>query len=424
MKRIGAFTVALFAAGCVIREDIPAPPGQPSVIAQMVLNTASPVQSLILERSDGAASRTPLNGANVTLTHLTPDASCTAPVVTLQEVSEDVTYGLISLQLDRYQTTSLCSLHPGDRVALRIETPQGEVVTGTTRIPGPGDLNIRIGSTTAGSAGQVLPLDRTRDSMRVMVNTPQFAQGLQIEVLRKGGNPRRTPSFNLPTSPAFDITTDTMHAAIAGSLLDPFEGRTLFHAGVLYLFSVAATDTNYYDFVRSGDNPLTGRGFINHLSSGIGVFGSVAPQTYEMPVRAPQQDTREGKFHLTGQLRQLGNVNVDVMWDLYLDAINPDQGNFSALMDGTWVEGPVHSSVDGRFRNPDGSPGFHAEFYGDSIATPNTAAGGASITRALYEVDYPGSLPPRGTPFTAQVSLVAGGNPVTDQVTVVQTSGP
>jgi hypothetical protein len=44
------------------------------------------------------------------------------------------------------------------------------------------------------------------------------------------GNPR----YDNETSPVMDFTTDTMHATLAGSLLDPFEDeeeRTVFRAG-------------------------------------------------------------------------------------------------------------------------------------------------------------------------------------------------
>jgi hypothetical protein len=79
--------------------------------------------------------------------------------------------------------------------------------------------------------------------------------------------------------------------------------------------------------------------------------------------------------------------------------------------------------VDGRFRNQDGSPGFHAEFYGDSIRIPSGAMV-AAITRPLYELDFPGPLPARGTAFTAQLTRRTATDSATDQVTVVQISGP
>jgi hypothetical protein len=415
VRRLAVLVIVLLGAGCKITEQIDPPPGQTSVIAQMVLNTASPTQTLLLERSDGATSRNWLTGANVQLTQLTPDASCQQPVVTLREVMDSIVYGLTALNQPAYRTNGLCTLHPGDRVALRIETRQGEVVTGTTRIPGASDFALSIGPTQAGAPPLTTPLDRTRDSFRVAV-TPRFAQGLQIQAVRKNGNPRRNPGNNLPIGAAFDITTDTMHAVIAGSLADPFEGRTIFHAGVIYQFAVATTDTNYFDFVRSGDNPLTGRGFINHLTGGIGVFGSVSPQTYDVPVVAPQTNAREGKYRLTGHVNYPRSANVDVTWDLYIDALSDSLNGFSALMDGVWVEGPVHTSVDGTFLR-----GFHAQFYGVPADTLSTI-------RPLYEIDYAGAVPPRGTPFVARVRAVQFGmsvaNAPVDSVTVVQVAGP
>jgi hypothetical protein len=171
--------------------------------------------------------------------------------------------------------------------------------------------------------------------------------------------------------------------------------------------SFAPTDTNYFDFVRSGTNPFNGCGFINYLSGGIGVFGSVAPQTNEVRVTAPQHDPREGVYRIFG-----GANGVDVRWDVYLDAASaPDE--FSALTDGTWIEGPVFSSVDGTFGG-----GFHAIFHGlpaDPLAT----------TRVVYLLDYNGPLTPRGTSFTATLRTAVGDKPTTtDRVSVVQLSGP
>ena len=99
-------------------------------------------------------------------------------------------------------------------------------------------------------------------------------------------------------------------------------------------------------------------------------------------------------------------------WDVYLDAAS-GRDEFSALTDGTWIEGPVFSSVDGTFEG-----GFHARFYGlpaDPLAT----------TRALYLLDYSGPLPPRGTSFTATLRTAVGDRPTTtDRVSVVHISGP
>src|SRR5207237_6104262 len=68
VTRAGWAALVLAAAGCKFSEQIAAPPGEPTVIAQMVLNTAAPEQNLVLERSDGGTSRAPLAGATVRLT--------------------------------------------------------------------------------------------------------------------------------------------------------------------------------------------------------------------------------------------------------------------------------------------------------------------------------------------------------------------
>jgi hypothetical protein len=403
---LGFAVLLVGSTGCKLSEELAAPPGVPTVIVQMVLNTEAPVQMLLLERSDGATSRVPLRGATVRLTHLSPDASCARPTVTLTEATDTIIYGDEGELRRVYRTRELCALRAGDKVALRVETPQGELVTGTTQIPGANRLLVKAGRVSA-LAPQLLALDRTRDSIQVELD-PRFARGLQIVALRKGGNLLKD-SRGPPTSPVLDITTDTLHATLPGSLRNPFQEadeRTVFRAGADYLLSFAPTDVNYFDFVRSGADPFTARGFINHLSGGIGVFGSVAPQTYEVRVTAPQQDPREGVYRIFG-----GANRVDVRWDVYLDAAS-GPGQFSALTDGTWVEGPVFASVDGMFGG-----GFHAEFLGvpaDPLATKH----------ALYQLHYTGALPPRGTPFTATLRSWLGNKTSTDQVTVVQLSGP
>jgi hypothetical protein len=84
------------------------------------------------------------------------------------------------------------------------------------------------------------------------------------------------------------LFTDTLGVALPGDLVNPFEGgdagRPVFGVGREYSLTVAVTDTNYYDFVRSRSDPFTGRGFLNHLEGGIGVFGSVAAYRYVLRV--------------------------------------------------------------------------------------------------------------------------------------------
>jgi hypothetical protein len=140
-----------------------------------------------------------------------------------------------------------------------------------------------------------------------------------------------------------------MSMVFAGNLRtfeDADEGEAVFRPGSYMTLSVAVADTNYYDFVRSFSNPLTGRGFINHLDGGIGVFGSVLTSERYLRVIDRQDDEREGLYRVNGTV---DSVDVDILLDLYLEPLLRD-GEFSAFVDGNWVSGPVSTSADGRYR--------------------------------------------------------------------------
>jgi hypothetical protein len=72
--------------------------------------------------------------------------------------------------------------------------------------------------------------------------------------------------------------------------------------------------------------------------------------------------------------------------------------------------GPVLSSADG-------TKGFHALFYG-------LPANPLATTRALYQINYSGTLPRRGASFEATLRTAVGDKTTTDRVSVVQISGP
>ncbi len=109
---------------------------------------------------------------------------------------------------------------------------------------------------------------------------------------------------------------------------------------------VGAADSNYYDFVRSSNSDFSGRGFINHLVGGIGVFGSLVAAAQEVLVLADQEDAREGVYRLRGTVF---SAEVDIEIDLYLAPPTP-MSEFSALVTGTWVDDGVEPSMDGTFR--------------------------------------------------------------------------
>jgi len=268
----------LLLAGCELTE-VTIPEGVPTVIVQAVLSARRPDQFVVVERSLVGAPvagsseqrippgepRDPITGATVILTHEGPSA-CAGRADTLRPPSP--TSGV-------YRTAQVCALEPGDRVSLRVVTPEGDVVTGSTVIPGARMVSVRL-ATESAQEGQIIDLDRLRDTIRIAVD-PILARALQVEVRWRSE----------PDSLVFYVPTDTLGIAIPADLYNPFagdSGQAVFEVGREYALGVAVTDTNYYDFVRSRSDPFTGRGFLNHLEGGVGVFGSVATYTYYLRV--------------------------------------------------------------------------------------------------------------------------------------------
>ena len=266
-------------SGCELTE-VTVSAGQPVVVVQAVLSARGTEQFVIVERSlTGSAQvgptgedippgepRLPIVGATVVLSHEGP-SSCTPATDTL--AAQAPGSGV-------YVTTAFCPLSAGDRVRLRVVTPDGTVVSGTTTVPGARAVSVRLATDSATAEEQVLDLDRLRDTIRIGVD-PVLARALQVEIRRR----------DAPDTIEVYLFTDTLGVALPGDLYNPFEGdsgKPVFEVGREYILAVAVTDSNYYDFVRSRSDPFTGRGFLNRLDGGIGVFGSVATYRYYLRV--------------------------------------------------------------------------------------------------------------------------------------------
>ncbi|MBI4500895.1 MAG: DUF4249 family protein [Gemmatimonadetes bacterium] len=394
MKRSVALLVAgLIASGCKLSEEGPVPPGTSMVVVYSVLNTARDSQDVFLERSLDGTSRfgpTAVNGATVTLTYQ-GNGPCDVPEVKLDQVVVDSP--LTHVQGGWYTTTRLCPLSAGDRVALRVETPDGAVVTGSTRIPG-------VRAALAQSANAVLPLppsrstvDRTRDTITIEID-PVGARGVQVEWVS---------GFTGSTG-RYSWVTDATQITVPITLVNPVDEEVAFRAGEYYTLTVAATDTNTFDFMRSGNDPFTARGFANHLSGGIGVFGSVAPVSYYLKVTAPQRDPREGVYRVTGQLE---GTAVDVTWDVYLDIIGGGASvAYSAFVEGTWVDGPVSGS---------GGGGVTQDRWDAILVSPTNLGPSQGI---VYRLN--GYRAPPGTPFPVRVDYFKDGIRHTGTLIAVQ----
>jgi hypothetical protein len=155
-------------------------------------------------------------------------------------------------------TEARCTTNPviigGGLYTLSVKTPDGHVVTGTTRMP---------------DAPAVLPtsrlalFDRDRDTLRLGWTPARFARtyGLRVDT---------------PHGPFF-LFSDSTRYTLAGGLRNFFAANLerVFVPGFQQNVLVFASDTNYFDYYRSRNDPFTGSGIINRLSGGIGLFGSV-----------------------------------------------------------------------------------------------------------------------------------------------------
>ncbi len=184
----------------------------------------------------------------------------------------------------------------------------------------------------------------------------ELGRAIQLEVSRIDSAGNNVPTF------WFAVDSNTM--TLPGNMLDFMSALTqdsdtlpddlppVFAAGRYYTVTVAQPDHNYFDFIRSGNLPLSGRGFINHLQGGMGVFGSMVTEENEVRVVGVLDDDREGTYNLSGTL--LGTA-VDIALELYVGEAFADSTDLSAFVTGQWLHGAIDGSADGAF-------------YGDTIA--------------------------------------------------------
>jgi len=387
--------------GCELTE-VTIPRGEPRIIVQSVLSRTASFQFVVVERSivgegpdaffgdqippEGPVR--PITGAVVVLEY--PAGTACGPAGDTL-VPSDSAPGV-------YLAQHPCTPAPGDVVGLRVLTPDGGVVTGTSTIPG-GGVVVDVGGAGLRPGFQDL-INQDRDTMRLLAE-PFVARGMQVEVRLLSG----------PADPVFFLLTDSLRLTLSAGLVNPFEGddgEMVFRAGFEYQLTIALTDTNYYDFARSFSDPFTGRGFINRLTGGIGVFGSVDSRSYGLRVVADVDDPREGAYRVTGTLE---GRTVDVVLDLYLD--QRPRGRFGAFVAGTWAGRVAMTSAAGRFGGSNGDP--------DSL----TASFNVEPTPADSTVQWRirGRRPGQGSSFPLEV-VGFGSGLLRGQVTAVQVSGP
>jgi hypothetical protein len=171
---------------------------------------------------------------------------------------------------------------PGARLTLRVTTPEGTQVRGATTVPG-------VAATPFAPAAQAATFMRDRDTLRLRWDPVPGARSYLVRVESPYG--------------AFFVFTDSASATLTGDLRNLFAERLprVFQAGFTQWVNVAAIDTNFFDYYRSGNSPFTGSGLINRLDGGLGVFGAYVPLlSVALAVRASPRDAFDGRYVAAG----------------------------------------------------------------------------------------------------------------------------
>ena len=252
-----ALRVAMVAAcGALGACELPTstiPPAESQLIVEAVLDANSVVQIIRVERSQpGFGTRTlHVTGAVVTIT--TP----TSQTFTANDLV-DPNFGAIGFYY--VGVSAVLPMVAGWTYTLRVHTPAGEDVIGTTTMP-------RF--TTANPPLDVFPIfDRARDTLRLA--WPAVALAKRYEIVVRGA----ITGSNGSIVRSYSAFTDTS-VTLAG------DARTLGNEPVFLdhtttLVQVSAVDDNYYTYYHANVDPFAGAP-PSRLTGALGVFGAIAP---------------------------------------------------------------------------------------------------------------------------------------------------
>lgn len=316
-----ALTTALTTPGCQL-EKVTIPLGQAVVVVQSVitLDPRADAQYVVVERSLTGTMEIP-NQDSLRGPPRPPVPISNALVRVTREDSASAVFAAIPDTLGVYrlgQADAPGFWQAGRQYRLLVVTPDGDSVRGRMRMPA-----IPV---VTGLRGSGASLNRDRDTLDLTWSGGGSTKGVFVQVRPRDLQRRLTLIF----------FTDSTHFRVSGRIPLPFETDTIppvvWVAGSRMTFSVAAMDTNFFNFLRSGNDPFTGSGFINSLTGGLGVFGAVAPvnETYE--VRAEVDHPYEGRYTLVAKAGADSAV-LDV--ELYVNRDRPEPVLVNGLVRGT-----------------------------------------------------------------------------------------
>jgi hypothetical protein len=248
-------------------------------------------------------------------------------------------------------------IRSGARYLLRVRAPDGTVVTGTTVVPGARPF-------VPGSRFD--PFNRDRDSLRLRWSEVPAARSYTLRV-------------ETPFGP-FLLFSDSTHLTLPGDLRNFFATslQRVFIPGFRQRSTIAAVDTNFYDYYRSRNDPFTGSGIINRLEGGIGLFGAAVNldvRTLDV-VQDPREPALEGDYEVR-QSPPLPRPVADLL-RLYVETPGEPavlSGWFTRNRSSGIVEGMLGRRVNGRIlleflenqNSLDTVAVFNGQLSGDSL---------------------------------------------------------
>jgi len=308
--------LVLISSSCELKE-VTVATGEKQLVVQAVMRPDLDSQSVFVEYSlTGEMNQTDDNGdpfipVQDAMVRIINDSrtgnGCDVQIQLVPDVSVPGMYG----------TPSRCFLiQPGDSLSIEVTTPRNERVTGTMEVPGYSFLNTFVNRITFANSPpsgnpEFFSFNRDIDTLRFQAK-PLFGRALDVEVQSFVGS---------ATDFGIDFLVDTLRFEMPGTFvdfneLDPGdESVPVFRPGRLTTVSTSLVDQNMFDFLRSFNDPFTGRGFVNKLEGGIGVFGGEDPRVARLRVVANQDDSREGDYSATGTV---SGEAANFMLELYL----------------------------------------------------------------------------------------------------------
>jgi hypothetical protein len=373
-KRIDVLRTALVLGAVQACElpEITVPPGGTIVIVQGLVRPDRIQQWLLVEESyngtqsnldaggpipSPGSSATPVSGAVVTVSNRASRTLACRSATYLESAAPD------NVIDGAYWAPPGCpTMAPGDTLDLTVTT-NGESLSASTVLPAVTRMTLSTGQSSMELPGPAFIFNRDLDTLQASVES---GTGRAIHVTLRTSHPDGTVTIGNRSDADAWFWVDSNEIRLPGNILDLLdlefedgvETLELFVAGTTYEIAVAFMEENFYDALRSGNSPLSGRGFINSIDGGYGFFGGMVVESNALRVIGNQADAREGRYRATGVVDGV-NVNLDL--DLYLgeactqalgECVLPPLGDptlrWSAFTTGQWALGPIDQSLVGR----------------------------------------------------------------------------